>query len=204
MRSLRESRRSRKTRSAHSRFTPMQSDASADLNATPAESSERTDTVDSPITTANGLVAILDALGTKLFSLQEAIEFIRLRDSIMTFTENVVETSLPGLKMEHLKKFTFNDTVVFAYKPPQGVTLGEVERFCHVLRVFETHSIRSNTPFRGALGIGEFYIGDEQTILGPAVSDAASWYESADWIGIHATPHATMFIQSLLEAHRND
>ena len=41
---------------------------------------------------------------------------------------------------------------------------------------------------------------DNQTILGPAVSDAAAWYEQADWIGIHATPRATLFIQSLLEA----
>ena len=55
------------------------------------------------------------------------------------------------------------------------------------------------TPFRGAFGVGDFYIGDTQTILGPAVIDAATWYESADWIGIQATPHASMFIQSLLD-----
>jgi hypothetical protein len=35
--------------------------------------------------------------------------------------------------------------------------------------------------------------------MGPAVSDAAAWYDKADWIGINATPHATMYIQSLIE-----
>ena len=35
--------------------------------------------------------------------------------------------------------------------------------------------------------------------MGPAVSDAATWYERADWIGIHATPYTTMFLKSLLQ-----
>jgi len=35
--------------------------------------------------------------------------------------------------------------------------------------------------------------------MGQAVTDAAAWYESADWIGIHATPHASLAVQRLLE-----
>src|SRR5207248_1860764 len=37
------------------------------------------------------------------------------------------------------------------------------------------------------------------TVMGPAVSDAAAWYDKADWIGIKATPHASIFVQSVLE-----
>jgi hypothetical protein len=154
---------------------------------------------DKAIKRANGLVAILDALGTKLLSFEDATRFVALRDSIQTLTQQVAETSLPGLDTKRLSTFTFNDTVVYVYEPQGGVTLGEVERFCHVLRIFELHSIVKGTPFRGALAIGDFFIGDQRTVLGPAISDAASWFEAADWIGIHATPHATMFIQSLLE-----
>jgi hypothetical protein len=169
------------------------------LNTSVSENVPANEVVASRITPVNGLVAILDALGTKLLSLAEAIEFVALRDSIQAFTERVVETSLSGLDMNRLSKFTFNDTVVYAYEPLSGVTLGEVERFCHVLRVFETHSIIKGTPFRGALAVGDFYVGDKQTVLGPAITDAASWFEAADWVGIHATPHASMLIQSLLE-----
>src|SRR5688572_17006824 len=133
------------------------------------------------------------------FSLPEAIEFVRLRDSIMQFTAQVVETGLPGLDKTRLKTFTFNDTILYAYEPSAGVTLVEIERFCHVLRVAETRSIVERYPFRGAFAVGEYFVGDSRTVLGPAVSDAASWFEAADWIGIHATPHASMFIQSLLE-----
>jgi hypothetical protein len=174
----------------------MPSDKSRDLNA--SVSAEQLKVADQ-VQPAEGLVAVLDALGVSLFSLDEAREFVRLRDSIITFTEQVIETRLSGLDMKRLTKFTLNDTVVFAYQTAGHVTLDEVEQFCHVLRLFETRSIVDRIPFRGALGLGPFYIGDSQTVLGPAVVDAASWYERADWIGIHATPHATMFIQSLLE-----
>jgi hypothetical protein len=169
------------------------------LSASVSEKITADDVVVSRITSVSGLVAILDALGTKLLSLPEAIKFVALRDSIQDFTEKVVETSLPGLDMKRLSRFTFNDTVAYVYNPPSGVTLREVEQFCHVLRAFETHSIIRGTPFRGALAVGDFYIGDERTVLGPAVSDAASWFEAADWIGIHATPHSSILIQSLLE-----
>ena len=40
--------------------------------------------------------------------------------------------------------------------------------------------------------------------MGPAVSDAAAWYDKADWIGVHATPRASIHIQSLLERATRD
>ena len=51
------------------------------------------------------------------------------------------------------------------------------ERFCHLLRVFETHSIGREIRSAVTFGVGDFYIGDTQTILGPAVIDAATWYQ---------------------------
>jgi hypothetical protein len=169
------------------------------LAASVSETTKIAETVESRIRPVQGLVAILDALGTKLLSLPEAVEFVALRDSILRFTAKVIETGLPGLDRTRLRTFTLNDTIVYVYEPPGDVTLAEVERFCHILRVAETRSIVEGFPFRGAFAVGEFFVGDEQTVLGPAVNDAASWFEAADWIGIHATPHATIFIQSLME-----
>ena len=40
--------------------------------------------------------------------------------------------------------------------------------------------------------------------MGEAVTDAAAWYERANWIGIHATPRATMLIGRLTEEERNE
>jgi hypothetical protein len=36
-----------------------------------------------------------------------------------------------------------------------------------------------------------------------AVTDAAAWYDSADWIGINTTPHASLLIQALMEEGRD-
>jgi hypothetical protein len=62
------------------------------------------------------------------------------------------------------------------------------------------NSLEHGILFRGAIAIGQFYMNEEtNTVMGNAVSDAAAWYDLADWIGIAATPHATLYIQSLVE-----
>jgi hypothetical protein len=173
----------------------------APLEATLSEEIKTSDTtVKVQLIPVQGVVAVLDALGTKLSSVDEAVRFVQLRDSILTSTTDVVETHLPGIDTKRLKIFTFNDTIVYVYKTPATATLAEVEVFCHVLRIFETRAMVEGTFFRGALAIGEFFIGNAQTVLGPAIYDAAAWFEQADWIGIHATPHATMHVESLLES----
>src|SRR5438093_6617885 len=55
-----------------------------------------------------------------------------------------------------------------------------------------------------SVGVGEFYRVDERanTLMGPALTDAATWYERADWIGIHTTPYATIFLDALLQRER--
>ena len=35
---------------------------------------------------------------------------------------------------------------------------------------------------------------DTNTVMGQAVTDAAAWYDKAEWIGVHATPRASMVI----------
>jgi hypothetical protein len=40
-------------------------------------------------------------------------------------------------------------------------------------------------------------------VMGEAVTDAAAWYERANWSGIHATPRAGMIIDRLIEEERN-
>jgi hypothetical protein len=53
--------------------------------------------------------------------------------------------------------------------------------------------------FRGACALGEFYEVDDETntIMGPVVSDAAAWYDKAEWIGIHLTPRSSMYVEAL-------
>ena len=54
------------------------------------------------------------------------------------------------------------------------------------------------------LSVGFTWMKRTNTVMGNAVSDAAAWYNLADWIGIAATPHATLYIRSLAEQEAKD
>jgi hypothetical protein len=78
-----------------------------------------------------------------------------------------------------------------------------VEAFFLILRKFLVDSLVQKIMFRGSVAIGTFYADDtSNTVMGQAVTDAAAWYDKADWIGIQATPKSTIIIQSLLEKEK--
>ncbi len=153
----------------------------------------------SPRRTVKGLIAILDALGAATYTQPEIEQFLESRDQVLN---KLAERAEAGkIDKKRLKVFTFNDTIVIVYLARQEVTLSDVATFCFRLRAFMMHSLQNHILFRGAVSVGSFYGVDDKTntVMGPAVSDAAAWYDEADWIGINATPHASMFIDSLLE-----
>ncbi len=155
-----------------------------------------------PTRHAQGLIAVLDALGAATYSEREIERFLESRELVLN---KLNERAKAGkIDKNRLRVFTFNDTVVVVYlaQDGHGVTLEDIEKFSFRLRAFMIHSLKNQILFRGSLSVGRFYGVDDatNTVMGPAVSDAAAWYDKADWIGIHATPHATMFLDSLLEA----
>lgn len=150
-----------------------------------------------------GLVAILDALGAANYSPAEIARFLKSRELVLQLLTEKAEAIVGEIKRDRLTTFTFNDTVLLVYRTKAAPTLREVRAFCTLLRKFAIDSLVHRILFRGAVAIGAFYINDAtNTVLGPAVTDAAAWYNRADWIGIHATPHATMLIQALVEGNR--
>jgi hypothetical protein len=70
-------------------------------------------------------------------------------------------------------------------------------RLSFVLRLFLCKAFELGLMFRGSLSVGE-YVDKDSVVLGPAISDAAAWYEELDMMGIILTPHATL---SLKEIH---
>jgi hypothetical protein len=147
-----------------------------------------------------GLVAVLDALGASRYTDEEIDQFLESRTRVIALIKDRSET-LRGLVPSNLSTFTFADTVVIAYRlKGSPLALEVVHDFCVLLRQFETNSLEHGILFRGAISVGTFLVDEaSNTVMGKAVTDAASWYARADWIGVMATPHATMIIQSLLE-----
>jgi hypothetical protein len=145
-----------------------------------------------------GLVAILDALGAATYSREQVATFLRSRERAIEATRTKLESHLGRFDQSKFKIFTFNDTIILAYLPDPFLP-EEVESFCHVLRAFQALSMQQGILFRGACAHGEFYEVSERTntIMGPVISDAAAWYDKADWIGIHFTPRSAMYVDAL-------
>lgn len=154
-----------------------------------------------------GIVCILDLLGAKNFDIQNAEEFLDNRDEIInTATENVQKEELAPLNIA-LEKFTFGDTILFCWDLTGGtgkkMEVTKKLQLCliragHLINQFITLGVSKGLPFRGAISIGS-YLSEKSTVIGPAVADAASWYEQADWIGVMATPSAGFHIREFVE-----
>lgn len=150
-----------------------------------------------PIPVRTGFIAILDALGAATYSHEEIEQFLKSRKTVLDLLSVKAEAVFGLLDASRLSTFTFNDTVVIAYEVDSTPSWDQIGGFGTLLRHFEVKSLANGLLFRGALAIGTFYLQKSTyTIMGKAVSDAASWYDKADWIGIAATPHASLFIGS--------
>jgi hypothetical protein len=166
------------------------------------------DRVGSPFAPTHGLVAILDALGARNYGPQQVDTFLQSRKLVLDAAETLLEKYLARFNKLNLKRFAFQDTVIICYifddLTPQCIP--DFETACHVLRAFQMLSLTKGILFRGAYSVGELYRVDEKEniVMGPAVSDAASWYEKADWIGIHATPKTSNWTDSLIALATDD
>jgi hypothetical protein len=150
-----------------------------------------------------GLIAILDALGAATYSEEKIDQFLKSRELVLNLLRSKVRAI--GIDVKQVTTFTFNDTVLIVYRTQGTCSLKEVIAFGELLRRFAVNSLEHGILFRGAIAIGRFYMDEHtNTVMGDAVSDAAAWYNLADWIGIAATPHATLYIQSLAEQKAED
>jgi hypothetical protein len=152
-----------------------------------------------------GLVTILDALGASNYKGREIDQFQKSRELVLEELRAKAARILGRIDARRVTIFTFNDTVVITHETEKDIILQDVEAFGELIRRFEVRSLANGILFRGSIAIGHFYAdSDTHIVMGEAVADAAAWYERADWIGIAATPQATLIIQSLIEQGHND
>lgn len=154
----------------------------------------------SPQQQERGLVAILDALGASTYTDAEIARFLRSRELVVQLLNAKADVLIGELRANMIKTFIFNDTIVIVLKSGTAEpTMDHVHNFHTLLRKFMIDSLCHRILFRGAVSIGTFYVNEKShTVMGQAVTDAAAWYDKADWFGIHATPRATILIEKLV------
>jgi len=148
----------------------------------------------------DGVIVLLDSLGTKNRSIRESRDFIKKRDHIVKFVKDYSKDLHLEKRYGDLVQYTFGDTLLLAFERLNVigtplVLLGRLLRYL-LVESMENEGIL----WRGALSIGK-YIEDERsnTIIGPAVGDAAAWYEAANWFGVICTPHSALVVKRLFE-----
>lgn len=151
----------------------------------------------------NGIVAVLDALGASAYSDFEIAKFINNREKVLELL-SLKAMGVFGdacITERMISTFTFNDTIVCTLRTGNlAPTMAQIGKFFTILRKFFVDSLKNGILFRGSLAIGTFYCNEEtNTVLGEAVTDAAAWYDKADWIGIHATPRTSLIIERWIE-----
>ncbi len=143
----------------------------------------------------NGLVVLLDALGVSRRSIDECADFVRKRDEIVAAAS---ESYLLDVNCEWFKdnlkpavSAQFGDTLIYAWNFDKKSDVVKSVLF-DVLMMWVanllSNGIQQQVYYRGAISFGPLLIADANTVIGPAVADAAAWYEQADWFGVSATP----------------
>jgi hypothetical protein len=148
-----------------------------------------------------GIVLMLDALGVSNYTIEECERFLKTQKRLLEHVDWLRD--LYGESDFHYKyshTSTFGDTIIFCYPID---TTKELPRplIAHVI-VDAAHRIVKGIElgelFRGCITVGD-YLYEENTVLGPAIFDAARWYEAADWLGVIISPESQPWFDSIFE-----
>lgn len=149
-----------------------------------------------------GVVILLDALGASEYTEEKIRKFLAVRTTINSMISDLAK-SIPvkaKLALSVPSIYTFGDTIVITMQI-KGARDIDKQIFCACLlmRRYLFHSFEEGILFRGAFSIGS-YIEDSEgnTVMGEAVTDAAQWYEKANWMGLSATPKTNNVLEYYL------
>ena len=148
------------------------------------------DVAERPPEEGEGIVAMLDALGASNYDTQSAKNFLEKRKKILEALDKLEPNEAKQIEQPQI--FTFGDTIIFAWPVGRLHVAKNLKNVATWLNSAVCSGIREGILFRGSISAGQF-IWSEDTILGPAVADAASWYEAADWFGVLLTPMCAFY-----------
>ena len=147
-----------------------------------------------------GAVILLDALGTKgIYGSEDGTEYVKKLFKIHSENQKEIRRAEKRLGIKLMNYSYFSDTVIIVLKmdgnmAPRsiGYNLIPLGRFCDAL--FSGFFLR-NIMVRGCISVGR-YISHKGVIVGPAIDDAAAYYEKSDYIGLYCTPSTSLLLES--------
>lgn len=146
-------------------------------------------------TMISGAVTLLDILGWKgiwtrddaaISKLQSLISEIKTQGDIIISSLARTDNKLRGAVV---RTESISDTIAL-FTNTEEASIG-LKIHGEICKIAVCRSIQNLIPLRGATCFGQYLVADEGSIMiGPAIDEAASWHENADWIGVIQTPSA--------------
>jgi hypothetical protein len=136
-----------------------------------------------------GFVALLDTLGQKTATMSDSEAYLKKIDEIRLEVESSLHGTLDDkdidpLLFKDLSIHFFGDSILITYEiADRNAELDYYRRIVFLLRGLICFALTNGLLIRGSLALGEF-IDKDGVVLGPAVSDVATWYEALDSIGV--------------------
>jgi len=133
-------------------------------------------------------IAFLDILGFKgIWQNRNSDDVLEIMGGVGTTIQNTYKQPPPekGWPKSELPEITIlSDTIVVVIKSdePHCIFL-----LANIVYGLYRYFWNANLFLRGAVSWGDFSQSDS-TFIGPAIDDVASWYETANWIGVVLTP----------------
>jgi hypothetical protein len=154
-----------------------------------------------------GVIGIIDILGFKgIWTRESPAEIIKKWNSIIDNLNKNVDTFAnltddeEDIKYE-IRTYSFSDSIIITISTCNYQSLITM---CGIMGDIFSIALDLGIFFRGAVSLGDFYSSDNM-VIGPAVDDAADWYDKTDWAGIHLTPQASYFIDhAILDGEKKE
>jgi hypothetical protein len=164
-----------------------------------------------------GVLALLDALGTQVCSeeieskvsnfdkvdqkINKDTKKLRLKLGSYSYNNLLISGSI----YDNVKIFLPVDLHIHGYIDCSGkndlwwsiIIMGNL-----LIDIFR-YALVNKTSFRGCITSGCGVISKSKRILGPIANEASKFYEIADWVGIIASPHTAMVLNSKIESNPN-
>ena len=129
----------------------------------------------------NGIVALIDMLGTKELRTKKGVKQMHSNwTEFLSYSQQLAQgkTGIQGYDIS-----AFSDTMFIT---AEGNTETLLESFGIMATRLIPKSINLGIPIRGCVAAGTFYQSGPNLLTGPAVTEAASYYNQPQWIGISA------------------
>jgi len=148
----------------------------------------------SRVNVREGYVLMLDMLGFKERTANIEFEFIDRWKALKKDIQRAAFEMKDGYDI-HINTLFLSDTIIICFSLKKNDHCDLNTLLLSIPELIQSFFLKymeeSSIFFRGALSFGKFiFLPKENIVMGPALNEAAEWYEATDWIGIILTPSA--------------